>query len=80
LEMRVQRSWNEIEENRRVWWAILIFDRWVCFVWPWMLETNPTSFLNLNNPARPLSTEDPSFDTYLPVDDTSWNDCVKLLF
>jgi hypothetical protein len=27
LEMRVQRSWNEIEENRRVWWAILIFDR-----------------------------------------------------
>ena len=25
-EMR-GRSWNEIEENRRVWWAVLIFDR-----------------------------------------------------
>uniref|UniRef100_A0A093V036 Putative transcriptional regulatory protein PB1A11.04c n=1 Tax=Talaromyces marneffei PM1 TaxID=1077442 RepID=A0A093V036_TALMA len=59
LEMRGQRSWNEVEENRRVWWAVLTFDR----------------FLNLNNPARPLSTEDPTFDTYLPVDDTSWNDC-----
>ncbi|GAM38710.1 hypothetical protein TCE0_033f09660 [Talaromyces pinophilus] len=58
-EMRGQRSWNEVEENRRVWWAVLIFDR----------------FLNLNDPTRPLSTEDPTFDMYLPVDDTSWNDC-----
>lgn len=36
------------------------------------------SFLNLNNPTRPLSTEDPTFDMYLPVDDTSWNECVRL--
>jgi hypothetical protein len=27
LELRGQRSWNEVEENRRVWWAVLIFDR-----------------------------------------------------
>lgn len=26
-EIRGQRSWNEVEENRRVWWAVLIFDR-----------------------------------------------------
>lgn len=27
LEIRGHRSWNEVEENRRVWWAVLIFDR-----------------------------------------------------
>lgn len=26
-EMHGQRSWNEVEEKRRVWWAVLIFDR-----------------------------------------------------
>ncbi|KAF7563369.1 hypothetical protein G7046_g707 [Stylonectria norvegica] len=51
------RSWQEIEERRRAWWAVLIFDR----------------FLSLGNPTRPLSTEDPTFDTYLPVDDTKWD-------
>ncbi|KAE9370944.1 hypothetical protein N431DRAFT_468950 [Stipitochalara longipes BDJ] len=52
------RSWIEVEEKRRVWWAVLIFDR----------------YLNLSNPLRPLSTEDPTFDSYLPVDDIAWDD------
>ncbi|KAH8888148.1 hypothetical protein GQ53DRAFT_872412 [Thozetella sp. PMI_491] len=52
------RIWHEVEEKRRVWWAVLIFDR----------------FLNVTNPLRSLSTEDPSFETYLPVDDDAWDD------
>ncbi|KAH8807819.1 putative fungal-specific transcription factor [Xylogone sp. PMI_703] len=52
-------SWNDIEERRRVWWAVIMFDR----------------FLGLHDPARPLSTEDPMFDSHLPVDDTAWDNC-----
>ncbi|KAK7750339.1 hypothetical protein SLS62_007747 [Diatrype stigma] len=55
-------SWNKVEEKRRLWWAVIMFDR----------------FLSLSNPTRPLSTEDPTFDTYLPVDDAAWDDCVRL--
>lgn len=36
-------------------------------------------FINLGDPARPLSTEDPTFDTYLPVDDAAWGDSVRLV-
>ncbi|KAL7935789.1 hypothetical protein V8C35DRAFT_298248 [Trichoderma chlorosporum] len=43
----------EIEEQRRVWWAILILDR----------------LLNVGDPGRPLATEDPTFESLLPVDD-----------
>ncbi|KAH8660396.1 hypothetical protein BX600DRAFT_56519 [Xylariales sp. PMI_506] len=50
-------AWSDIEEKRRVWWAILMLDR----------------FSSLSNPTRPLCTEDPSFDAYLPVDDEDWN-------
>ncbi|KAK7419757.1 hypothetical protein QQX98_003129 [Neonectria punicea] len=52
------RSWTEIEEMRRVWWAVLMLDR----------------FLNLSNPSRNLETEDPTFDFYLPVDTQGWDD------
>jgi hypothetical protein len=41
-------------------------------------SANRFRFMNLNDPGRPLSTEDPTFDTYLPVDDTAWDDCVSL--
>ncbi|KPM34772.1 hypothetical protein AK830_g11802 [Neonectria ditissima] len=51
------RSWTEIEEMRRVWWAVLMLDR----------------FLNLSNPSRHLATEDPTIDFYLPVDTESWD-------
>jgi hypothetical protein len=52
------KSWNEIEEGRRVWWTILHLDR----------------FLAFNDPTRPLATEDPRFETFLPVDDTAWDE------
>ncbi|KAL7952122.1 hypothetical protein V8C42DRAFT_306210 [Trichoderma barbatum] len=50
------RPWMEIEEMRRVWWGILILDR----------------FLNLGNPLRGLTTKDPEYDDYLPVDDRTF--------
>lgn len=56
-----RNSWIEVEERRRVWWAVLIFDRYV----------------SLSNPERPLSTSDPRFDSYLPVDDTAWDDSIS---
>uniref|UniRef100_A0A0B7KI44 Xylanolytic transcriptional activator regulatory domain-containing protein n=1 Tax=Bionectria ochroleuca TaxID=29856 RepID=A0A0B7KI44_BIOOC len=52
------RTWQEVEERRRAWWAVLMLDR----------------FSSLSNPARPLSTEDPPFDAFLPVDDAVWDD------
>ncbi|KAF5582078.1 Zn(II)2Cys6 transcription factor [Fusarium pseudocircinatum] len=46
-------SWTDIEELRRVWWGALILDR----------------LLNVSEPSRGLSTADPSFEDFLPVDD-----------
>ncbi|PNP80343.1 hypothetical protein FNYG_05942 [Fusarium nygamai] len=49
----VGASWADIEEMRRVWWGALILDR----------------LLNVSQPSRGLSTADPSFEDFLPVDD-----------
>ncbi|KAL7801848.1 hypothetical protein V8C43DRAFT_312761 [Trichoderma afarasin] len=48
----------EIEEQRRVWWAVLMLDR----------------LLNIGDPGRPLATEDPTFDSFLPINDREFND------
>ncbi|OPB47156.1 Zn2Cys6 transcriptional regulator [Trichoderma guizhouense] len=50
-------SRNELEERRRVWWAILVLDR----------------FLNLSDPSRHLVTPDPILENILPVDDATFN-------
>ncbi|UKZ74622.1 hypothetical protein TrVFT333_002292 [Trichoderma virens FT-333] len=49
--------WIELEERRRVWWAIIILDR----------------FMNLCYPKRYLVTPDPDPESYLPVDDGDWD-------
>ncbi|EHK23014.1 uncharacterized protein TRIVIDRAFT_28724 [Trichoderma virens Gv29-8] len=49
--------WIELEERRRVWWAIIILDR----------------FMNLCYPKRYLVTADPDPESYLPVDDGDWD-------
>ncbi|KAL7914242.1 hypothetical protein GGI35DRAFT_238089 [Trichoderma velutinum] len=51
-------SWEEIEERRRGWWAVVILDR----------------IISIHNPLRRLLTDDPTFETYLPVDDHAWED------
>ncbi|KAM0456505.1 hypothetical protein ACHAPV_005172 [Trichoderma viride] len=50
-------QWIEEEERRRVWWAILVLDR----------------YLNLCDPQRHLMTPDAGLDSYLPVNDEAWD-------
>ena len=47
----------EVEEHRRVWWAIVILDR----------------FVSIGCPGRPFATEEPSLDELLPSCDTKWD-------
>ncbi|OPB40547.1 hypothetical protein A0O28_0006260 [Trichoderma guizhouense] len=54
-------SWEEIEERRRGWWAVVILDR----------------IISIHNPLRRLLTDDPTFETYLPVDDHAWEDGIS---
>ncbi|KAL7907871.1 N-terminal binuclear Zn cluster-containing/DNA binding domain-containing protein [Trichoderma velutinum] len=52
----IHDQWIEEEESRRMWWAILVLDR----------------YLNLSDPTRHLMTIDAGLDSYLPVDDEAW--------
>jgi hypothetical protein len=47
----------ELEEKRRIWWAILILDR----------------FANITCPGKRFETHDPEPDALLPVDDAAWD-------
>ncbi|KAF4225598.1 hypothetical protein CNMCM6457_008020 [Aspergillus fumigatiaffinis] len=47
----------EVEERRRVWWAIVILDR----------------FVSIGCPGRPFATADPRLDDLLPADDAAWD-------
>lgn len=50
-------TWTEQEERRRVWWGVVILDR----------------FINLGHRGKPLATNDPGLETHLPTDDESWD-------
>ncbi|RFU29345.1 hypothetical protein B7463_g6992, partial [Scytalidium lignicola] len=47
----------ELEENKRVWWGIVILDR----------------FLSIGSPGRPFATETPTLHDPLPADDSAWD-------
>ncbi|EAW06925.1 transcription factor domain protein [Aspergillus clavatus NRRL 1] len=51
------RTWVDWEERQRVWWTIVILDRYVA----------------LGGDYRPLCTDDPGRDTLLPADDHAWD-------
>lgn len=57
-------AWTRLEEEKRLWWGIVITDR----------------FINLIYPRRPFAAKDPICDDYLPVDDGAWDRGVSLLF
>ncbi|KAJ5970091.1 uncharacterized protein N7479_000009 [Penicillium vulpinum] len=64
----------EVEERRRVWWAIVILDRFVavhheCRIWILM----PKSFVSIGSPGRPFATAEPKLDDLLPADDAAWD-------
>jgi hypothetical protein len=50
-------TWTEQEERRRVWWAVVILDR----------------FVNIGHRGKPFATNDPSVESYLPTDDAAWD-------
>ncbi|KAH7348393.1 putative fungal-specific transcription factor [Rhexocercosporidium sp. MPI-PUGE-AT-0058] len=50
-------NWVEEEEQKRVWWAVLILDRAV----------------NLGNPSRSLATQEPHPSSPLPAADDAWD-------
>ncbi|QKX63441.1 uncharacterized protein TRUGW13939_10611 [Talaromyces rugulosus] len=52
---------TELEERRRVWWAVIILDRYV----------------NLGSKNRPFACEDARPDEYLPADDKHWDQGVS---
>lgn len=53
---------REKEEARRVWWSILIMDR----------------FVALGNPQNSLATHAPTIASVLPVDDDVWDSMVSI--
>ena len=84
--------WDELEERRRIWWAILILDRYVSRVLRWLLATTASnhppyyltvtslmenSFINLGSPLRIRTTKDPGPEDVLPTDDTVWENSVS---
>ncbi|KAF5013096.1 hypothetical protein F66182_15216, partial [Fusarium sp. NRRL 66182] len=65
-------SWMEIEEKRRAWWGILILDRISVLIRADVFVMY--RFLNLSNPSRILTTANPTFEDFLPVDDERFAD------
>lgn len=82
--------WIELEERRRVWWAIIILDRYAQFHPQSVSETDSVlfycdpdfhmcrRFMNLSHPKRYLVTPDPDPESYLPVDDGDWDSGVSM--
>ncbi|KAK5170913.1 uncharacterized protein LTR77_004057 [Saxophila tyrrhenica] len=50
-------TWTEQEERRRVWWGVIVLDR----------------FINIGHRGKPFATNDPGLDNHLPTDDTAWD-------
>ena len=57
----VEDTLTEIEERRRVWWAVLLLDR----------------YTNLGHDGRPLACPDPRSTDPLPQDDFKWDQAVS---
>ncbi|PVH85585.1 hypothetical protein DL98DRAFT_48816 [Cadophora sp. DSE1049] len=56
-------TWDEMEERRRVWWALWILDR----------------HMNVGNPSRALAMAETGRREYLPVDDVSFERGVQTI-
>ncbi|KAK4541915.1 hypothetical protein LTR36_007279 [Oleoguttula mirabilis] len=50
-------TWTEQEERRRVWWGVVIMDR----------------FVSIGHRGKPFASADPSLDVHLPTDDSYWD-------
>jgi hypothetical protein len=74
-------TWVEHEERRRIWWAIVILERFVeepfLFVLP-LLTRILCRIVYLGSVGRPLVTPDPTACKLLPSDDISWDQGVSI--
>ncbi|EFX05109.1 fungal specific transcription factor domain containing protein [Grosmannia clavigera kw1407] len=69
-------GWTRAEEVKRVWWAVLILDRFVCMATPgngYVLLMGHGSYLALGSPDRSLATHSIRLSDSLPVDDEAWD-------
>lgn len=68
-------NWIEAEEKKRVWWAVLILDRYpLPLVVLFTVKSNELySCINLGNPTRALATEEPLSSSCLPIEDDTWD-------
>ena len=71
----------EVEERRRIWWAIIILDRYIFQISPTYhspaILTPPPSFVTIGCPGRPFATPEPTLDDLLPSDDAAWDQGVR---
>ncbi|EXJ62130.1 hypothetical protein A1O7_02563 [Cladophialophora yegresii CBS 114405] len=58
LLRRKPGAWAELEEMKRVWWTVMLLDRYV----------------NLGSRGHPLATDDPVRNETLPADDGMWDE------
>lgn len=72
--LRKPRSWIDWEERQRVWWLIVILDRYAnrpCFR-EYVIDCHLIRYVTAGGDDRPLCTEDPSNDTFIPTDEMAW--------
>ncbi|KAK6439436.1 hypothetical protein LTR95_004361 [Oleoguttula sp. CCFEE 5521] len=50
-------TWTEQEERRRVWWSVIILDR----------------FINIGHSGKPFATGEPDVNTHVPGNDAGWD-------
>lgn len=50
-------TWTEQEERRRVWWGVIVLDR----------------FINIGHRGKSFGSNDPGLDCHLPTDDAAWD-------
>lgn len=67
----------EVEERRRVWWAIVILDRFVLLLAKCFHMLIQNSFVSIGCPGRPFATTDPRLSDLLPADDDKWDQGVS---
>lgn len=66
-------AWAELEELRRLWWAILLLDRYLLScLFATLLIVN--RYIHLGIPGHALATADPERNEVLPADDAQFDD------
>jgi hypothetical protein len=75
LLRRKPGAWAELEEMKRVWWTVMLLDRYVSAPFsPQSVGLNDVRYVNLGSRGHPLATDDPVRNETLPADDDMWDE------